>query len=115
MKPWRKNTNSNAVMEESTRNVWFANYKPQWIGFAFICLTYSAVSALTDKSSSSFLLVFVESLFVFVAITICLSLFLLFIWPKRNLHISRFLDILLVLSFVLLTSQIISLALNFVN
>ncbi|MBI1767268.1 MAG: hypothetical protein HYR67_02705 [Bacteroidetes bacterium] len=100
-------------MEESTPN-WFGDYKLHWIGFAAISMLYSVISALAEESSS-LLLKFIASLFVFVAITICLSLFLLFIWPKRNLHISRFLNILLVLSFVLLTSQIISLMLNFVR
>ena len=107
-------------MDESTSNPenWFTNHKNHWFAFLTMALIYSVIGGLTDKTLSHvFILAFFGSLLMFVIGCGLLSVLLLLLIRlfKGNFRVSRFMDITAVVAFVMVTFQIISLALNFVT
>ena len=100
------------------RGNWFADHKDHWLGFATIACVWSLIEAFKDDSlSHSFPAKFFLSLFGFVSMANCVALFLLIIFSlfNRDFKMSRYMNILVVSTFIIVLFQIISLALDFVR
>jgi hypothetical protein len=100
------------------RGSWFSNYRDHWFGFIAIVVVQSIIQAWTDDSEdSAFPLRFLYALLGIIAATNCVALFLFIItWPfKKNFNIARYMNILVVFAFFIMTIEIIHLALDFVR
>ncbi|SRR5260221_5360557 len=101
-----------------TRRNWFSKYRNHWFGFIAIVVVQSVIQTWTDDSGdSAFPLGFLYALLGIIAATNCVALFLFIItWPfKKNFHMARYMNILVIFAFFMMTTEIIHVALNFVR
>jgi hypothetical protein len=95
---------------------WFFKYRDHWFGFIAIVVVHSIIQTLADGPGSfSLPLAFLGTLLAIIVATNCVALLLLIItWPfKKNFHMSRYMNILVIFAFIMMTMEIIHLALDF--